>query len=150
MLHIGQRTYACIVDQYVNSAELLHNRVKNLLAIAKDRDICLNRESITTQAAKLCRGSFGLIAMDIHNRNIGTALGKAQGDSLPNPICAAGDNNLCVFKVSKYMRFSFLHQNYRLLFQEVLMAQHFLFHFSDQGWGLMPEARRWILGTAAT
>ena len=150
MLHVGQRAYARIVDQHVNSAELLHNSVKNLFAIVKDRDICLNRESITAQAAKLRRGSFGLIAMDIHNRDIGTALGKAQGKGLPDAVCAAGDNNLCVFKVSKHMRFSFLHQNYRLLFQEVLMAQHFLFHFSDQGWGLMPEARRWILGTAAT
>ena len=118
MLNIGQCAYACVVDQHVNSAELLHNRVKYHLAIVKDRDICLDCKSITAQTAKLCGSSLCLIAMDVHNRNIGTALGKAHCDGLTNSVCAAGDNYLCVFKISKHMRFSFLHKITRFLLRK--------------------------------
>ena len=144
MLHIGQGTDARVVYQYIHPSEFRHDPVEHGPAFREQRDIRLHGKGLAAHGPQLCGHGFGLIAVDIDDRNIGSSAGKSQGQFPADAVAGAGDDDFCVLIVCKHDDSLLENEGVSRIPREQDTRN------GNQVWGLMPEASRWIRGCATT
>ena len=133
MLNIGERGDARVIYEHIAAAELGHRLIKDRFALVKDGNVSLHCEGLTAHAAYLFCDGFGLIAVDVYYRNIGTALGKAESEGLADAVGAAGDDYFSVFVVCEHRFTAFLNMNF-MFYQSAAFTRHFDLGCTIRSW----------------